>query len=108
MNDTVSAATVSAATALVPGGIRLTFLTADALPSSPDWGAAHIGGSVFAADAGPSLIVDFTTLSPDAHGWIQAPADQGGGVDTIPVTVSGYAASIPDDPGPGIVGALSS
>ncbi len=170
MNDTVSAATVSAAADRTPGGVRLAFLSpadvgrtgngqtggrqagagrtgagatgavqaaagqagsdragADAagigqvdigradigqsnVGQSLEWSAAHIPGAVHTADAGPSLIVNFTTLAPDAYGWAPAPIpDQAyAGMDSMPVTVSGYATSIAGNPGPGIVGALSS
>ncbi|MDR3536048.1 MAG: hypothetical protein P4L71_06075 [Acetobacteraceae bacterium] len=115
MNDTVSAATVSAAANLLPGGVRLAFLAPSdvgqsGVDQSPAWSAAHIPGSIHTADAAPSLIVNFTTLSPDAYGWVPVapPVQAFAGVDSMPPTVSGYAAGIPDDPGPGIVGALSS
>ncbi|MBN8925333.1 MAG: hypothetical protein BGO51_07760 [Rhodospirillales bacterium 69-11] len=93
--------TVSAASAWVVSDTRLSFLAPQDLPAVPDDGAARVAGAIANADPLPGLIVNFTTLAPDANGWL---ADPNG----APASISGYAAVFPDSSTPVIVGALGS
>ncbi|MBN8875481.1 MAG: hypothetical protein J0H67_21800 [Rhodospirillales bacterium] len=93
--------TVSAASAWIVSEARLSFLAPHDLPAVADDGAARVAGALASADSLPSLIVNFTTLTPDANGWL---ADPTGG----PASISGYATAFPNDSAPVIVGALGS
>ncbi len=99
MNDTVPAAT-----AFAPDDARLSFLGPTDNGLTDDSGTLHVSGASFGADDAPSLLISFTTFSPDtmgtdAFGWVPAVGmDQTSAAsDQAPPTISGYAATTPDD-----------
>ena len=95
MADTVS-------TAAITGSIDSTAWTflppADA--SSPD--ALHVSGAAFADAAAPSLLVEFSTLSPDWQTVLPAAAP----FDPSPSVSGGYLMPQPDADPPVVAGAL--
>lgn len=105
MNDTISASA-----ALVSDDARINFVVPETRqdltgPDGADGGVAHIPGSTFAADAPPSLVITFVTLTPDASGW----TDVGAAQDQPSPTVSaGYVSDVQGPTGTVIVGALGS
>jgi hypothetical protein len=95
MTDTVP-------TAAITGSLESTawtFLT-PAGDSSPD--ALHVSGAAFADAAAPSLLVEFSTLSPD---W-QTVLPAGALFDPSPSVSGGYLMPQPDAEPPMVAGAL--
>ena len=95
MADTVS-------TAAITGSLESTawtFLT-PADGSSPD--ALHVSGSAFADSAAPSLLVEFSTLSPDWQTVLPAAAP----FDPSPSVSGGSMMPQPDAEPPMVAGAL--
>jgi hypothetical protein len=96
MADTVSSAAITGS--LESTG--WTFLTPADAPS-PD--ALHVSGAAFADPATPSLLVEFSALSPDWQTALPAAAP----FDPSPSVSGGYAVLSPDEQAPQVVaGAL--
>ena len=100
--------TISASAALVFDDARISFVVPGSRqdltgPTGADGGGSHISGSSFAADAPPSLVVNFVTLTPDASGWMGIAAAQD---QPSPTVSGGYVTDAPGVSGAVIVGAL--
>jgi hypothetical protein len=96
MSDTVSGAVIVSSL----GSEGPTFLS---LPDALDAGAlsaVHVHGGAYMQPASFSLMVDFSTLSPDLQVVPSAaPAEP-------PASVAGYAGLLPDEPSPNVAGAM--
>jgi hypothetical protein len=97
MSDTVSGAIIVSSL----GSDGPTFLSLPDLAGSADLGTVHVPGAAHAEPQSLSLMVDFSTLSPDLQVVTQQahPTDQ-------PASVSGYSFLALDETPPVIPGAL--
>ncbi len=93
--------TVTATQAWITGDVQMNFLA----PQEPPQGAGNLhvpGGAYSSTYASPSLVVQFTSAFADFQPSGAAPP-----ADPAPPTISGYAAGLPNDLPPVIVGALN-
>jgi hypothetical protein len=97
MSDTVSGAIIVSSL----GNDGPTFLSLPDLAGSPDLGTVHVPGAAHAEPMSFSLLVNFSTLSPDLQVITQQahPTHQ-------PATVSGYSFLALDETPPIIPGGL--
>jgi hypothetical protein len=63
--------------------------------------APHVHGGAYTEQTSFGLMVDFRSVSPDLQ--VVTP---NAGPDEPPASVSGYVALLPDEPSPGVAGAL--
>jgi hypothetical protein len=98
MSDTVSGAVIVSSL----GSDGPTFLALPEVTGAAAINAVHVPGAAYAEPTSFSLLVEFSTLSPD----LQVMTPQAGPIEQ-PASVSGYAiALVPDEPPLGIPGAL--
>lgn len=96
MSDTVSGAVIVSSL----GSEGPTFLS---LPDALDTGAlsaVHVHGGAYTQPTPFSLIVDFSTLSPDLQVTPSAAPIE------PPASVTGFATLLPDEPSPNVAGAM--
>jgi hypothetical protein len=97
MSDTVSGAIIVSSL----GSDGPTFLSLPELADSPDLGTVHVPGGAHAEPMSFSLMVDFSTLSPD----LQVITQQAGPTEQS-ASVTGYSFVVLDEKPPIIPGAL--
>jgi hypothetical protein len=98
MSDTVSGAVIVSSL----GSEGPTFLSLPGATEIAAVGAVHVHGAAYAEPTSFSLLVNFSTLSPD----LQVVTPQAGAIEP-PASVSGYTVVLaPDEPPLGVPGAL--
>lgn len=97
MSDTVSSAVIVSSL----GNEGPTFLSLPDASGTAALSALHVHGGAYTEQTSFGLMVDFRTLSPDLQ-VVTPNADP----TEPPASVSGYVTLVPDEPSPGVAGAL--